>query len=76
MTTLLRMAAQAESRLVAISFRPAMFVEAGIAWKEGAYVSRAARAFVEFVLDADLPGSDGVRSVQRRATKTTEARGA
>jgi hypothetical protein len=53
-----------------------MFVEAGIAWKEGAYVSRAARAFVEFVLDADLPGSDGVRSVQRRATKTTEARGA
>lgn len=56
-TTLLRMAAESEPRLVALSLRPAVFIEAGIAWKAGAYLSRAARAFVDFVLEADLPGS-------------------
>ena len=54
-TTLLRMAAEAEPRLVPLSLRPALFVEAGLAWKAGAYLTRAARAFVDFVLQEGLP---------------------
>jgi DNA-binding transcriptional LysR family regulator len=55
-TTLLRLAAEAEPRLVPLSLRPGAFVEAGFAWRAGAYLSKAARAFVDFVLAADLPG--------------------
>jgi DNA-binding transcriptional LysR family regulator len=55
-TTLLRLAAEAEPRLVPLSLRPAAFVEAGFAWRAGAYLSKAARAFVDFVLAADLRG--------------------
>jgi DNA-binding transcriptional LysR family regulator len=56
-TTLLRVAARSEKELVPLSFRPALFVEAGLAWKEGAWLSHAARAFVDFVTAADLPGA-------------------
>jgi DNA-binding transcriptional LysR family regulator len=55
-TTLLRMAARSEARLVPLSFRPALHVEAGLAWRAGAWLSHAARAFVDFVAAADLPG--------------------
>ncbi|ABS27426.1 LysR family transcriptional regulator [Anaeromyxobacter sp. Fw109-5] len=57
-TTVLRMAAESEPRVIPLSLRPAVFIEAGIAWKAGAYLSRAARAFVEFVLEAELPGAE------------------
>jgi DNA-binding transcriptional LysR family regulator len=71
-TTLLRMAAEAESRLVPLSLRTALFVEAGFAWKAGAYLSRAARAFVDFVLEADLPGSKRARDPS--SARTTRSR--
>jgi DNA-binding transcriptional LysR family regulator len=56
-TTLLRLAAESEPRLAVLPLRPAMFVEAGFAWRAGAYLSNAARAFVDFVLAADLRGA-------------------
>ena len=49
-TTLLRLAAEAEPRLVPLALRPAAFVEAGFASRAGAYLSKAARAFVDVVL--------------------------
>ncbi len=55
-TTLLRMAARAEARLVPIPFRPALHVEAGFAWKSGGWLSHAARAFIDFVAAAEVPG--------------------
>jgi DNA-binding transcriptional LysR family regulator len=55
-TTLLRMAARAEERLVPIPFRAALHVEAGLAWKSGAWLSHAARAFIDFVATAEMPG--------------------
>lgn len=62
-TTLLRVAAESERRLVPLSLRPPLFVDAGVAWRAGAYLSRAGRAFVDFLLEADLPG----RSARARA---------
>ena len=63
-TTLLRVAARGEAAyLVPLSFRPALFVEAGFAWKTGAWLSHAARAFVEFVAAAEVPGA-----LRRRST--------
>jgi DNA-binding transcriptional LysR family regulator len=55
-TTLLRMAARAEPRLAALSLRPRVHVEAGVAWRSGAYLSKAARAFIDFVAAAELWG--------------------
>jgi DNA-binding transcriptional LysR family regulator len=55
-TTLLRMAARSEARLVPIPFRPALHVEAGLAWKAGAWLSHAARAFIAFAAAAEMPG--------------------
>lgn len=46
-TTLLRLAAETAPGLVPLSFEPPLFVDAGIAWKRNAYVSFAARAFLE-----------------------------
>jgi hypothetical protein len=58
------MAAESEPRLVALPLRPAVFVDAGIAWKAGAYVSRAARAFLEFVIASDFPGAKALPSTR------------
>lgn len=48
-TTLLRMAAAAEPRLVPLSLSPRLYVEAGVAWRVASYVSRAAQAFIDFL---------------------------
>lgn len=48
-TTLLRLAAEAAPGLVPISFEPRLFIDAGIAWKRNAYISSAARAFIQFL---------------------------
>ena len=47
-TTLLKMAAT-DPGLTAIRFDPPLFVESGIVWKKKAYLSRAAKAFLEFI---------------------------
>ncbi len=55
-TTLLRMAADAEPRLAVLALNPRVHVDAGVAWRSRAYVSRAARAFIDFVVAADFGG--------------------
>ncbi len=54
-TTLLRMAAEAERAVVPLSFKPRLHVEAGVAWRAGAYLSRASRAFVDFLVQEAFP---------------------
>lgn len=48
-TTLLRLAAEAAPSLVPLSFKPPLFVDAGVAWKRRSYVSSAARAFLQYL---------------------------
>jgi DNA-binding transcriptional LysR family regulator len=55
-TTLLRMVADAEPRLAVLSLKPRLYVEAGLAWRSGAYISRAVRAFIDFLASTDLRG--------------------
>jgi DNA-binding transcriptional LysR family regulator len=52
-TTLLRMVVDAEPRLAALSLKPRIHVDAGIAWRSGAYVTKAARAFIDFLTAPD-----------------------
>lgn len=47
-TTLLKMALT-EPELVAIPFDPPLFVEAVVVWKKNIYLSKATRAFLEFI---------------------------
>ncbi|MBJ6724912.1 LysR family transcriptional regulator [Geomesophilobacter sediminis] len=47
-TTLLRMAVK-EPELVAVPFAPPMYVEAVVVWKKHAYLSKATRAFLDFL---------------------------
>jgi DNA-binding transcriptional LysR family regulator len=47
-TTLLKMAAN-EPGLTAIPFDPSLFVEAGVVWKKNSYLSKASRAFLDFI---------------------------
>lgn len=49
--TFLRMVLAEESELAAIPFDPPLYLDLLIAWKKGAYLSRANRAFVEFLLE-------------------------
>ncbi|HJV35835.1 LysR family transcriptional regulator [Geomonas sp.] len=51
-STLLRMAVE-EPELKAISFSPPLFVDAVVIWKRNAYLSRAARTFLEFLQGAE-----------------------
>lgn len=53
-TTFLRMVAETEPRLVALPLKPRLYVDAGLAWRSGAYISKAVRAFIDFVATADL----------------------
>jgi len=45
----LRMVVEEDQDLVAIPFETPLALELSLAWKKGAYLSRADRAFVEFV---------------------------
>ncbi|MDR5867597.1 LysR family transcriptional regulator [Halomonas koreensis] len=49
-TTFLRRVVE-EPALAAVSFDPPAWLSLSLAWAEGAYLSRAERAFVDFVLD-------------------------
>ncbi len=49
-STLLRMAVD-EPGLAAVPFDPPLIVEAGVVWKKNAYLSKATRAFIEFLAD-------------------------
>jgi DNA-binding transcriptional LysR family regulator len=50
-TTFLRMVTAGDDDLVAIPFSPPLHLDLVIAWKRGAYLSRANRAFVDFLLE-------------------------
>lgn len=49
-STLLRMVVADEPRIAAISFDPPLHLDLHIAWKSGGYLSRANRAFADFLL--------------------------
>jgi len=49
-STFLRMAVAGESNLAAVPFDPPLYLELLIAWKKHQYLSRANRAFVDFLL--------------------------
>jgi DNA-binding transcriptional LysR family regulator len=50
-STFLRMVVAGDSDLAAVSFDPPLYLDLVIAWKRGAYLSRANRAFVDFLLE-------------------------
>jgi len=50
-STFLRMVVAGDEDLVAIPFDPPLHLDLVIAWKQGAYLSRANRAFVDFLLE-------------------------
>ncbi len=58
-STLLRMVVADEPRVAAVSFDPPLYLDLHIAWKADGYLSRANRAFVEFLLElvGDLDGA-------------------
>ena len=61
MTTLLKMAA-GDPGLTAIPFDPPLFVEAVVVWKKNAYLSKATRALLEFMLQVgEQAGSPQIR---------------
>jgi len=47
----LRMVVSADSEVVAVPFDPPLHLDLKIAWKKNAYLSRANRAFVDFLLE-------------------------
>nr|WP_321468046.1 LysR family transcriptional regulator [uncultured Desulfobulbus sp.] len=49
-STLLRMVAEDDRDLCAISFDPPLFLDLLLAWKKGAYLSHANKAFVDFLM--------------------------
>ena len=49
-STFLRMAVQGDPQLAAISFSPRLHLDLYIAWKSERYLSRANRAFIDFLL--------------------------
>ena len=50
-STLLRMVAADEPRIAAVSFDPPLYLDLHVAWKADRYLSRANRAFVEFLME-------------------------
>ena len=50
-STLLRMVVADDSRVAAVSFDPPLYLDLHIAWKEDGYLSRANRAFLNFLMD-------------------------
>lgn len=59
-STLLRMVVADEPRVAAVSFDPPLYLDLHIAWQADGYLSRANRAFVDFLLelvgDLEEPG--------------------
>ena len=51
LSTLLRMVVAGESRVAAVSFDPPLYLDLHIAWKEDGYLSRANRAFLNFLMN-------------------------
>lgn len=39
-----------EPELVAIEFDPPIFVDAAVVWKKNAYIAKATRALLEFII--------------------------
>lgn len=50
-STLLRMVVADDPRVAAVSFDPPLYLDLHIAWKEDGYLSRANRAFLNFLMD-------------------------
>ncbi|MEJ2471177.1 MAG: LysR family transcriptional regulator [Desulfuromonadales bacterium] len=50
-STLLRMVVADDAKVAAVSFDPPIFLDLHIAWKEAGYLSRANRAFLNFLMD-------------------------
>ena len=50
-STLLRMVVADEPKVAAVSFDPPLFLDLHIAWKENGYLSKANRAFLDFLMD-------------------------
>lgn len=50
-STLLRMVVADDSSIAAVSFDPPLYLDLHIAWKEDGYLSRANRAFLNFLMD-------------------------
>ncbi len=50
-STLLRMVVADDSMVAAVSFDPPLYLDLHIAWKEDGYLSRANRAFLNFLMD-------------------------
>lgn len=50
-STFLRMGVSADDELTAISFDPPLYIELVIAWKKNRYLSRANRAFIDFLIE-------------------------
>ena len=51
-STFLRMVISGDSELAAISFDPPLYLDLVIAWKTNRYLSRANRAFIDFLLES------------------------
>lgn len=50
-STLLRMVVSEDTELAAVSFDPPLYLDLVIAWKANRYLSRANRAFIDFLLE-------------------------
>lgn len=50
-STLLRMVAEDDRELCAVSFDPPLYLDLLLAWKKGAYLSHANKAFVDFLME-------------------------
>ena len=50
-STFLRMGVKTDDELTAISFDPPLYIELIIAWKKNRYLSRANKAFIDFLID-------------------------
>lgn len=50
-STLLRMVAEDDHDLCAVSFDPPLYLDLLLAWKKGAYLSHANKAFVDFLME-------------------------
>ncbi|GFE60060.1 LysR family transcriptional regulator [Geobacter sp. AOG2] len=50
-STLLRMVVEDDAELRAVSFDPPLHLDLMLAWKKGAYLSRANRAFADFLME-------------------------
>jgi DNA-binding transcriptional LysR family regulator len=60
-STLLRMVAEDDQDLCAVSFDPPLYLDLMLAWKRGGYLSRANQAFVDFLMEA-IRGYDARRA--------------